>query len=167
MRKSNKHVHISSRHVRLHSLVGPLSWRRTAPFGDHSLPPVLTVCGLHSLEVLSHPIPYDGQLKVFVIMCTICHKLNDIALTKVLTMFTLTENHVDNYSAPNEKLPKLNFTVFGLYLFNLSYLKQGSYIFTFSKHFCVRNCGFNLISSEAHFSIITPTRNVTVSSNLC
>ena len=84
------------------------------------------------------------------------------------------------YSAPNEKLPKLNFSVFGLYLFNQSYLEQGNYIFTFSKHFCVRNCGVNLISthkqslatcrqitSKTHFSIITPTRNVTVSSNLC
>ena len=125
--------------------MGPLSWRRTAPSGDHSLPPVLTVCGLHPLEVLSHPIPYDGQVKGFVIMC---HKLNNKSLTKVLPMFTLTENHVDNYSAPNEKLPKLNFTVFGLYLFNLSYLKQGSYIFTFSKHFCVRNCVVNLISTR-------------------
>ena len=54
----------------------------------------------------------------------------------------------DAYSAPNVKLPKLNFSVFGLYLFNRSYLEQGNYIFTFSKHFCVSNCGVNLISTR-------------------
>ena len=52
------------------------------------------------------------------------------------------------FSAPNVKLPKLNFSVFGLYLFNRSYLEQGNYIFTFSKHFCVSNCGVNLISTR-------------------
>ena len=33
------------------------------------------------------------------------------------------------YSAPNDKLPKLTFSVIGLYLLNQSYLKQGNYFF--------------------------------------
>ena len=55
-----------SRYVRLHSLVGALPWRRTAPSGHHGLPSVLTVHSLHPSEVLSYPISQDEQVSVMI-----------------------------------------------------------------------------------------------------
>ena len=67
-----------------------------------------------------------------------------------------------------------NFAAY-IFLVNTSCYKHGKYIFTFSKHFCVRNRDFKMCKQsvaittvKTHFSIITPTQNVHVaeSSNL-